>query len=278
MKLLETRDKAEAQGDEMVATDPTRAEDVDQWLDGEFARISTLVEEAEISIERMSSHDDGSLRSGSLRSGSCGRRSGKVTPGNLKLTRLIEKTTTGEGAFAVEADGGRTAGAGDRVREDLKAERKAPTEYCERWLTGNRNQSPRRRVSCGFPSDVDHSWYFGKSLPKLSLPKFDGDPLKWADWSGMFNSMIHSSPMTNAEKIVHMQNSVVGRAKSEISGFGYAGDMYHNAYDTLRERFGKRQFVVRAYIEKLGKLPTLVDGNKNAVFNLASTVHSKFGL
>ena len=32
---------------------------------------------------------------------------------------------------------------------------------------------------------------FHKSVPKLTLTKFDGDPLKWTDWSGMFHVIIH---------------------------------------------------------------------------------------
>ena len=54
---------------------------------------------------------------------------------------------------------------------------------------------------------------FRSSIPKLSLNKFDGDPLKWADWSGMFHAIIHQSQMSLFEKITHLQQTLWGKRK-----------------------------------------------------------------
>ena len=54
------------------------------------------------------------------------------------------------------------------------------------------------------------------SLPKLRLNKFDGDPLHWSDWSSMFELIVHDANLSLNGKMQHLQNSVIGRAKSEL--------------------------------------------------------------
>ena len=68
-----------------------------------------------------------------------------------------------------------------------------------------------------------HVIYSCSSLPKLQLKKFDGDPLQWPDWSSMFKSIVHDADLSLNGKMHHLQNSVVGRAKSAIEGYGYSG-------------------------------------------------------
>jgi hypothetical protein len=62
----------------------------------------------------------------------------------------------------------------------------------------------------------------------------------------MFVAIIDSTPMSDSEKLTHLQHSCVGKAKSEIAGFWYNGAFYRDDLEALRDRFGKRQFVVRA--------------------------------
>jgi hypothetical protein len=52
---------------------------------------------------------------------------------------------------------------------------------------------------------------YHKSIPKLTLTKFDGDPLKWTDWLGMFEAIIHRSEMSPSEKMTHLQQNVSER-------------------------------------------------------------------
>ena len=67
---------------------------------------------------------------------------------------------------------------------------------------------------------------FQKSIPKVTPTVFNGDPLLWLDWIGLFNATIHSSDMTTAEKMTQLQTLVKDQAKSTIRGYGYNGDMY----------------------------------------------------
>ena len=74
-------------------------------------------------------------------------------------------------------------------------------------LTSTNYQKP---LFCGHPTR--------DSLPKLRLDTFDGDPLHWSDWSSMFKSIVHDANVSLNGKMQHLQNSLVGRAKSAIEG------------------------------------------------------------
>ena len=111
-------------------------------------------------------------------------------------------------------------------------------------LTSTNNQKP---LFCG------HSTR--DSLPKLHLNKFDGDPLHWSDWSSMFKSIVHDADLSPNGKMQHLQNSVIGRAKSAIEGYGYSGDSYYEALQELESRFGKPSLVVKVTLYRLRKTP-----------------------
>ena len=103
----------------------------------------------------------------------------------------------------------------------------------------------RKTTICG------HSTH--DSLPKLRLSKFDGDPLHWSDWSSMFKSIVHDANLSLNGKMQHLQNSVIGKAKSAIEGYGYSGDSYYEALKELESRFGKPSLVVKVTLDKLKK-------------------------
>lgn len=261
-EIIRRRDEAAEICDRIVKLAPERFQEVNEWLDVEYEKVADVIVEAEITTSEASS-----------------RRSSEMRFNAVKVTPVKFYNPRGDGNMVASLGVDNTRGADNMAAAGMAASRDCDdggTTHVDRSLgyAGTMNNRDHK-VGSNFPQSLDHTFYFGKSLPKLALPKFDGDPLKWADWSGMFLAMIDSAPMTNAEKLAHLQNSLVGRAKAVVEGFGYNGDLYKHAYEQLRERFGKRQFVVRAFIEKLQKLPTLDENNmKNSIFSLASTVHS----
>ena len=52
----------------------------------------------------------------------------------------------------------------------------------------------------------------GAKLPKLEVPTFDGDILKWKSFWDQFSVSIHKrSDLTAAEKMVYLQNALKDR-------------------------------------------------------------------
>ena len=89
------------------------------------------------------------------------------------------------------------------------------------------------------------------NLPKLKLTNFDGDPLRWPDCSSMFKSIVHDLNISRNAKMQHLQNSVAGKAKTAVEGYGYGGESYSKALEELESRFGKPSVVIKATLGKL---------------------------
>lgn len=125
-----------------------------------------------------------------------------------------------------------------------------------------------------YTTQVPHQTLFHKSVPRLTLTKFDGDPLKWTDWSGMFHAIIHQTEMSNAEKMTHLQQTVVGKAKSEIAGLLYNGELYDQALKRLESRFGKPHIVVQAHLDKLAKTPPVIENDATSVTTFSNVLNN----
>ena len=86
-----------------------------------------------------------------------------------------------------------------------------------------------------------------RGVPRISLPKFAGDPLEWPKWIGLFRALIHEQPgLSNAEKIVHLKSAVTGLAQQTIEGMLYDGQLSAKALKTLQDRFGRSKDIVFA--------------------------------
>ena len=70
----------------------------------------------------------------------------------------------------------------------------------------------------------------------------------------------------------HLQNSVVGKAKSAIEGHGYSGDSYYEALKELESRFGKPSPVVKVTLDRLRKTARLQNDKPHEVRNLSDVV------
>ena len=110
------------------------------------------------------------------------------------------------------------------------------------------------------------------SLPKLRLDMFVGDSLHWSDWSSMFKLIVHGANVSLNGEMPHLKNSVTGRAKSAIEGYGYGGDSYHEALKELEFRFGKPSLVVKVTLDRLRKTAHVQNDKPQEVRNLSDVV------
>ena len=122
------------------------------------------------------------------------------------------------------------------------------------------NVAPRGPVypsSQGFGNQNPHYYrqrniHRSVKLPDIRIQKFDGDPLKWNEWSSMFSSTIHNNEdITDTERMSYLQSLVIGPAKDCISGFLCNPNFYPSALQELNRRFGNPQNVVGALTKEL---------------------------
>ncbi len=98
---------------------------------------------------------------------------------------------------------------------------------------------------------------FKRSLPQWKLPTFDGNPLEWPEWQGLFQSTTGRANISDDEKMNYLKTLVSGKAKTAIQGMGFTRRMYRRACTTLERKFGQPHLIVSAQLSKLQKHPVV---------------------
>ena len=89
-------------------------------------------------------------------------------------------------------------------------------------------------------------------LPKISLPSFDGDVMKWAAFWDSFNSAIHTNhTLSEIDKFNYLRSLLQGTAYDAIAGLALSAVNYQEAVTILRKRFGNKQLIISRHMEAL---------------------------
>ena len=100
------------------------------------------------------------------------------------------------------------------------------------------------------------SFCFQKLIPKLQTTKFDGDSLSWLKRFSVFQATNNCSPMSSAEKMIHLQSLLIGEAKALVGGYSCNGSLFAPALARLEEHFGNPMRIGNAFLEKLSRFRT----------------------
>ena len=93
-------------------------------------------------------------------------------------------------------------------------------------------------------------------LPKLELPKFSGNVLKWQEFWDSFQVFIHKNrTLQPVDKFSYLEAELEGDAKAVISGLELTNSNYEVAVNLLQERFGREKIIMDALFSKLMDLP-----------------------
>lgn len=96
-------------------------------------------------------------------------------------------------------------------------------------------------------------------LPNLTLPKFDGDPLKWSKFWDMFRTTIHvRTDISSTAKFQYLVAQLEGEASRLLSGFDQTDREYDEALNLLCSTYGKKRLLVQARLGALFDLSTPV--------------------
>lgn len=89
-------------------------------------------------------------------------------------------------------------------------------------------------------------------LPKIDLPKYNGDPTAWKPWWDYFNSAIHTNnTLTRSQKFTYLNSCLIGKAKKSVSGFAMTNDNYDQAITLLTHQFGQDSVIIGELFAKL---------------------------
>ena len=102
----------------------------------------------------------------------------------------------------------------------------------------------------------------GVKLPKLDVPKFDGNIINWMTFWEQFSISIHSrSGLSDAEKLVYLRHSLKdGTAKGVIEGLSRSGDCYSEAIESLKARYDHPRLIHQTRVHMIVEATPLRDG------------------
>ena len=119
-----------------------------------------------------------------------------------------------------------------------------------------------------------HASAFVKSIPRLTLPVYSGDPLEWPRWVGLFRALIHEQPsLSDSERMAHLQASVTGTAQQAIAGMLFDGNLYRKALKTMQDRFDQSGDIIRAHLGGIFSAEPPLEDDAASLESFQATVH-----
>ena len=108
---------------------------------------------------------------------------------------------------------------------------------------------------------VEVTTAFVKSIPRLELPRFPGDPLEWSQFISLFKCLVHDQPLTDTQRMTYLQRAFTGNAKRAIGGMLNHGHLYKSALTELEEQFENEELVAGAFMKTVLDHPIVVEGD-----------------
>ncbi|XP_058828105.1 uncharacterized protein LOC131687998 [Topomyia yanbarensis] len=111
-------------------------------------------------------------------------------------------------------------------------------------------------------------------LPKIDLPKFNGDFSRWMTYRDTFQSMIHvNAEIPAVVKLQYLLQSLEGEAKKPFESTDVIADNYGIAWETLLRRYDNRRLLKRQLFRALYDLPSFHSESAQDLHTLADDFH-----
>ena len=95
----------------------------------------------------------------------------------------------------------------------------------------------------------------GKLPVRADVPVYNGDPLKWLSWSGLFKALVHDTKMSSEAKMGFLHTKLSKECDQVIAGLFPDDTGYAEALMLLRDRFGHPTTLQAAHLKVLKNLP-----------------------
>ena len=110
-------------------------------------------------------------------------------------------------------------------------------------VPASRAGSPAPSVTSANPHSVN--------LPKLNLPVFRGEPLKWGAFWALFAANVDSLDIPEINKFGYLTSCLKDEAAAAIEGLAVEPGNYPEALDLLKKRFGRPEVIIESLYSKL---------------------------
>ena len=112
-------------------------------------------------------------------------------------------------------------------------------------------------------------------LPKIELPKFRGDVMKFLSFWESFESSVHQNAGLSAiDKFNYLRALLDGAAACSIQGLALTEGNYGAAIDVLKERFGRPQHVITGHIKDFIKIPSCTSDKPSKLRSIYDKIYA----
>lgn len=98
--------------------------------------------------------------------------------------------------------------------------------------------------------------YGSLPLPKVTIPQFNGDCLKWSQFYELFTEMVDKQPLPKVQKMWYLKSNVSGEAAKLINHLSLSEENYKTAWTLLQERYANKRVIVATLVDKILNQPT----------------------
>ena len=88
----------------------------------------------------------------------------------------------------------------------------------------------------------------------------------------MFRATVHHRDIPDSEKMSHLKTLLTGKSKSAVSGMGYSGEFYAQAWELLGWKFGRPYLIVDAQLNILRKQRPIRMHDTTAIISYSITI------
>ena len=90
----------------------------------------------------------------------------------------------------------------------------------------------------------------GIRLPKIVVPTFDGNPLKWMTFWQQFEISVHSKDQqTEVEKVAYLRHVLKGRPVEQVvQGLAQMADTYKEAISCLQSCYDQPRLIHQVHV------------------------------
>lgn len=133
--------------------------------------------------------------------------------------------------------------------------------------------TPANGTSVSTPQ-LDHSVSKPARLPEISIPKFDGDYLKWPEFKAMVEDLIlNRKDISNTGKFHHLKGALKGSAAAVVTHLNPSEEALDGAWNLLIDRFENKRLIVNSHLERLYSLSPIKTRSSSNVTKIVNTVN-----
>ena len=113
-------------------------------------------------------------------------------------------------------------------------------------------------------------------LPKITLPHFNGNVMKWSTFWDSYESAVHKNKdLSDVDKFNYLRSLLERSAYDAIAGLTLSAANYKEAIEILEKRFGNKQMIIAKHMETLLNVEAVTsDNNLKELRHLYDTIES----